>query len=149
MLNSDGDIVRGLGFVSLFAAYLEEQIENLRSMLCAIEAVTERESKWPISRKIDKIKTILQNFDFETRDELLASLAACEQLFDRRNEVIHGRIYATFDREDTLKSGRPFVPERQVNAQELYDLANNLQAIREEIIRPMLFKMPRAIEGRK
>lgn len=149
MLNSDGDIVRGLGFVALHAAYLEEQIENLRSMLGAIEAVAEREVKWPISRKIEKTKVILQSFDFETRDELLANLTACEHLFNLRNEVIHGRIYASFDREDTLKSGCPNVPERQVEAQELYDLANSLQAMRGEIIRPMLFKMPSAIAGRK
>jgi hypothetical protein len=149
MLNSDGDIVRGLGFVALFAAYLEEQIENLRNMLGTVEAVTEREYKWPISKKIDKIKFILQIFEFETRDELIACLVGCEQLFEQRNEVIHGRIYASFDREDSLKSGRPFVPERQVKAQELYDLANNLEAMRGEIIRPMLFKIPRAMAGRK
>ena len=85
MLNSDGDVVRGLGFVALFAAYLEEQIENLRSMLGVIEAVAERESKWPISKKTDKIKTILRNFDFENRDELLANLVGCEQLFSERD----------------------------------------------------------------
>jgi hypothetical protein len=29
----DGDIIRGLGFVTLYSAYLEEQIEDLLKML--------------------------------------------------------------------------------------------------------------------
>ncbi len=28
-LQNDGDVVRGLGFVALYAAYLEEQVDNL------------------------------------------------------------------------------------------------------------------------
>ena len=55
MLEADGDIVRGLGFVALYAAYLEEQIENLRLMLATVEQVADRETRWPIGRRIDKV----------------------------------------------------------------------------------------------
>ncbi len=41
MIPDDGDIVRGLGFVALYAAYLEEQIDNLLTMLAAIESYDE------------------------------------------------------------------------------------------------------------
>jgi len=33
LLQNDNDIVRGLGFVALYAAYLEEQIDNVLLML--------------------------------------------------------------------------------------------------------------------
>ena len=56
MLNDDGDIVRGLGFVALYSAYLEEQIDNLLFMLSAAEEFTEKEQRWPVSRKIKKAK---------------------------------------------------------------------------------------------
>ncbi len=36
-IENDGDIVRGLGFVTLYAAYLEEQIDNLLFMLDPVE----------------------------------------------------------------------------------------------------------------
>jgi len=148
MLASDGDIVRGLGFVALYAAYLEEQIENLRLMLAAIEQVAERETMWPISRRIDKVKEIAGLVDFETRDELLANLDFAKELFERRNEVVHGRIYGGFDRDQTLKSGRPNVPDRPIAADELYDLANQFAALQGEIYRPMIFKIPRALADR-
>ncbi len=148
MLASDGDIVRGLGFVALYAAYLEEQIENLRLMLAAIEQVAERETMWPISRRIDKVKEIAGLVDFETRDELLANLDFAKELFERRNEVVHGRIYGGFDRDQTLKSGRPNVPDRPIAADELYDLANQFAALQGEIYRPMIFKIPRALANR-
>ena len=38
-LEDDGDPIRGLGFVALNAAYLEEQIDNLLFMLQPVEAL--------------------------------------------------------------------------------------------------------------
>ena len=52
MLNDDGDIVRGLGFVALYAAYLEEQVDNLLEALDRVESYDSVKQRWPISRKI-------------------------------------------------------------------------------------------------
>ena len=149
MQENDNDIVRGLGFVTLYAAYLEEQIDSLRHTLSAVQKVDDREHKWPISVRIDKIKEIVSTFEFEERNELLQNLNIAKILLDRRNEVVHGRIYANFDRDDTLKSGRPNVPERTIDAKELYDLANEFMGLRNEIYRPMVFKIPRALSLKK
>ena len=149
MQENDNDIVRGLGFVTLYAAYLEEQIDSLRHTLSAVQKVDDREHKWPISVRIDKIKEIVSTFEFEDRNELLQNLNIAKILLDRRNEVVHGRIYANFDRDDTLKSGRPNVPERTIEAKELYDLANEFMGLRNEIYRPMVFKIPRAMSLKK
>ncbi|HUO44579.1 MAG TPA: hypothetical protein VMT94_06665 [Burkholderiales bacterium] len=145
---NDGDVIRGLGFVALYAAYLEEQIDNLLFMLCPIEPFPENEQRWPTSRKIEKAQRLITALEFDYRDDLLANLDTSRQLFDWRNEVIHGRIYANFDRPDTLRSGRPNVPDRVVKASELYDLANNLDEARSAVLRPLIFQIPRALRDK-
>jgi hypothetical protein len=146
-LQNDGDVVRGLGFVALYSAYLEEQIDNLLLMLHPVEPFPECEQRWPTSRKIEKAQRLVASLVFEYRDALLADLAASRQLLEWRNEVIHGRIYANFDRLDTLRSGRPNTPNREVESSELYNLANSLLETLAAIYRPMIFQIPRAIQG--
>ena len=146
---NDGDVVRGLGFVALYAAYLEEQVDNLLYVLEPLEPFPESEQRWPTSRKIDKAKRLVAGIVFEYRDALLVDLDASKQLLDWRNEVIHGRIYANFDRPDTLKSGRPNTPDRVVELGELYELANNLDEARSALYRPMIFKIPKAIRANR
>jgi hypothetical protein len=144
-LQNDGDVVRGLGFVALHAAYLEEQVDNLLLMLQPLENYPESEQRWPVSRKIEKTKRLVRELAFDYRDGLLADLDVSRRLLEWRNEVIHGRIYANFDRPDTLKSGRPTVPDRVVDSAELYELANRLAEVRGELYRPMIFQIPWAL----
>lgn len=141
MLQNDSDIIRGLGFVALYSAYLEEQIDNLLFMLGDRENFTDEEQRWPVSRKIKKAKSIVSKIGFEGREDLLATLDAAIDAFDKRNKIVHGRIYANFDRPDTLKSGRPTTPDRVVEPAELYDLANYFCDLRGEIQRPMIFRI--------
>ena len=146
MIQNDGDIIRGLGFVALYAAYLEEQIDNLLIMLNLIEAYDDEKQHWPVSKKIRHAIKLLEKLDTEEFPDLLADLRTCKDLFEDRNQVIHGRIYGNFDRPDTLKSGRPNIPDREVDSEELYKLANEFDAFRVAIYRPMIFKIPRAID---
>lgn len=146
MLENDGDIVRGLGFVTLYSAYLEEQIDNLLTLLHPIEEYGEEKKRWQVSRKIKHVKQIVENLNFEGRDDLIQNLSRCKDLFEVRNELVHGRIYANFDRPDTLRSGRSNTPDREVDAEELYRLANGFNDFRSEIYRPMIFEIPKAIE---
>jgi hypothetical protein len=143
----DNDIIRGLGFVALYAGYLEEQVDEMLFMLQQLEAYPEAEQRWAIGSKIKKAIRLVGQLQFETQVELLADLDRLKPLFEWRNEVIHGRIYANFNRQDTLKSGRPNVPEREVTASELYELANNLDAARSALLRPMFIKIPRALQA--
>jgi len=148
VLQNDNDIVRGLGFVALYSAYLEEQIDNLLFMLSEVEKFTDEEQRWPVSRKIKKAKSIASKINFEGRDELIANLDTSREAFEERNKIVHGRIYANFDRPDTLKSGRPDKPDRVVEPAELYELANHFDDLRGEVFRPMIIKIPRALASR-
>jgi hypothetical protein len=123
MLKDDGDIIKALGFVTLYAAYLEEAIDELLARLGDIEKFGEDERKWIISKKIKQAKKILNNLDKEKFEDLIKKLDSCKALFEHRNELIHGRIYGRNDRPDILKSGRPNIPDREVDSAELYELA--------------------------
>jgi hypothetical protein len=144
-LQNDNDIIRGLGFVTLYSAYLEEQIDNLLLMLKKIEQFTEKEQSWSVSRKIKKAMAIVGTLDFEGRNDLIADLNEAKKTFNKRNIIVHGRIYGNFDRADTLKSGRPNIPDRAIDPVELYELANHFSDLRGEIYRPMIFAIPRAL----
>lgn len=145
-LVNDGDIIKGLGFVALYAGYLEEQVDVLLLMLQSVEALPEAEQRWSISRKIDKARRLVDTLAFDDKADLIADLGLARELFERRNEVIHGRIYGNFDRPDTLKSGRPNMPERSIDAAELYELANSLDNACADLQRPMIFRLPRALQ---
>jgi hypothetical protein len=147
VLQNDGDIIRGLGFVTLYSAYLEEQIDDLLFMLNKVEVFSEDEQRWPVSRKIKKAKTIASKFDFEGRDNLMEILDRAKGAFEERNKIVHGRIYGNFDRPNTLKSGRPNTPDREIVAAELFDLANYFSELQRGVYRPMIFKIPRALVG--
>ena len=72
-------------------------------------------------------------------------LRTCLELFEDRNQLIHGRIYANFDRPETLKSGRCNIPDREIQSEELYALANEFDDFRAAIYRELIFKIPRAV----
>jgi len=145
MLKDDGDIVRGLGFVALYAAYLEEQIENLLMMLTPVEAYDEEKQRWPISKKIKHAVNVLGILDTTEFPNFTTDLRTCLDLFEDRNQLIHGRIYANFDRPDTLKSGRLNIPDREINSKELYTLATEFAEFRSAIYARMIIKIPRAV----
>jgi hypothetical protein len=145
MIENDGDIIRGLGFVTLYSAYLEEQIDNLLEMLNTIEAYDSKKQRWKISIKIKHAKEIIDRLDGDGISEFGADLITSLELFEERNEVVHGRIYGGFDRPDTLKSGRSNVPDRNIFPEELYDLANEFHEFSNAIYAAMVFKLPRVI----
>lgn len=145
MIRDDGDIIRGLGFVTLYAAYLEEQIDNLLFILDKIAPYDEAKQRWPISRKIKHAIKVLKTLDAGEFPDLAEYLRTCLDLYEDRNELLHGRIYGNFDRTDTLKSGRPNIPDREIESSELYELANKFDDFSAAIIRPMIFKIPNAL----
>lgn len=148
LLQNDNDVVRGLGFVALYAAYLEEQIDSLLFMLDPVEPFPESEQRWPIGRKIGKAIRLINKLEFDYKDSLLEDLNSSRKLFEWRNEVIHGRIYANFDKSDILRAGRPNMPDREITAEELYMLANNFAEARSAIYRPMILQIPKVLQAR-
>lgn len=128
----NNDIVKALGYVALYAAYVEESVDSVMERLSLVKTVTEKERKLPTSIKIDWcVKELISLNSDGNLDQLVSLLKNTKESLKQRNDVIHGRIYSGDDRSDNLKSGRSGVPDRDVTADELYDLAEelfNLQA---------------------
>ena len=145
-LNDDGDLVRGLGYVALYAAYLEEAIEDVFTAVSAVSGMRDpRMDRWQISRKLDHIRQSISQWP-QLTDELARFLTCIDpltQLLERRNLVIHGRIYADPKTGDVLKPARVGYPDVPAVAADLYDLANELFAARNPCLNASMFAIPR------
>lgn len=141
----DGDNVRGLGFVTMYSAWVEEDVDDILRLLSPIQAFDEKVQRWPISRKLEHAAQIVERLESEELKELPMALRAGLSLFDERNTVVHGRIFAGFDKKIYVQSGRPNIPTREVTSFELYDLANEFMDYRGHLIGPQIFRLPRAI----
>jgi hypothetical protein len=142
----DGDIVRGLGFVTMYAAWVEEDVDDLLRMLEPIEPFDEKKQRWQISRKLEHAAMLIRALKSDELNGLPEALEGAVALFDRRNEFVHGRIYAGQDRTDYIKGGRPNSPTNAITSAELYALANQILGYRGHFIGPQLFRLPRAVE---
>lgn len=129
---NDGDIVRGLGFTALYAAYMEEAIDDCRIALMKRDHSPPKGiENWPISRRVAYVKERLAQFAPLPQEiaGLPTLLAYVSDLLERRNEVIHGRIYGGLQGEkDELRPGRPTGSARPITSAELYDLAKDIFA---------------------
>jgi len=145
-LVDDGDIVRGLGFVTLYAAHVEQDVDDLLQIMDPITAFDEKTQRWNIKRKLKHAARIVRSLQCVQLNGLPQSLEDAIVLFERRNEYIHGRIWADFDRSDYIQSGRPHVPNKHVTYSELYALANELWRHRSHFLGPQFSRLPQAIE---
>jgi hypothetical protein len=102
---------------------LEERIDELRVML---KPVQDGENKdWQISKKTKQVRKLLNSLNNEKFEDLILKLGRCAVLFNHRNELIQSRLYGRNNGADILKSGRPNVPDREVDSAELYQLATD------------------------
>ena len=145
-LVDDGDIVRGLGFVTMYAAWVEEDVDDILRMLEPIEQFDERKRRWFISRKIEHAAELVRALESDELEALPSALEGAIELFERRNTFVHGRIYAGFDHVDYIQGGRPNSPTEPITSAELYLLANEMWEYRGNFIGPQIFRLPRAIE---
>lgn len=145
MVQDDGDIVRGLGLVSMYSAWVEEDVDDILRLLSPIQPFNEAVQCWPISRKLKHAAKIVEGLESECLKDLPAALRDGLDLFNLRNEVIHGRIFAGFDKAVYVKSGRLYTPARVVTSAELYQLANEFTNYRGHLIGPQVIRLPKAI----
>ena len=141
----DGDIVRGLGFVTMYAAWVEEDVDDLLRMMDAVEPFDEQKQRWQISRKLRNAADLVRTLNSRELADLPEALEGAIGLFDRRNQFVHGRLYAGHDRADYIQGGRPNSPTVPITSAELYGLANEIWNCRGHFIGPQLFRLPRAI----
>ena len=81
MLPDDGDIVRGLGFVSLYSARVEEAVDDLLRRLEKVEPFGDKRQIWPISQKLRHAAQVVRRLSCPQLDRLPLALEAGVTLF--------------------------------------------------------------------
>jgi hypothetical protein len=145
-LVDDGDLIRGLGYVALYSAYLEEAIDEVFSATTAANEVHHpKMNRWQVSRKLDHIGQSISGWT-RLPDELtrfITCIDPLKALLERRNLIVHGRIYSDPRTGDVLKPARAGYPEIPARSADLYDLANELFAARNPCLNAAMFAIPR------
>ena len=149
-LTDDGDIVKALGFVTLYAAYLEESVDLCVDAMAAVDKdAPKRLKRWPISDKLEYCEEQLEPLARDNNEmaRLIDNCSYAQTLFERRNDVVHGRIYGGLGGEpDVRRSGRAGVPDRAIDSKELYELANTLFDACTPFMHGAEFAIPRALK---
>ena len=148
----DGDIIRALGYVCLYSAYLEEGIQTILKILIDTGFIEDRRGRRleaPSSKQVEMIKAAAMEKLQPLGTELVHLpdlLDAVLEMFDDRNTFIHGRVYAT-EQGDVRKSGRDGAVDEPANSSELYDLVNRIEAAMSAINAAHMFQLPRLINS--
>jgi hypothetical protein len=126
------DAVHGLGLVTLYSAYAEEGLDNLLEFFSAskVEPFDDKKRQFPITRRLEHALKVIERLDRSEREvkDLSDALKNGHRLFERREELIHGRIYANYDRPDILKSARPNEADTEVGLGEFDALVEAFRA---------------------
>ena len=139
--------MRGLGFVTLYSAWVEEEVDDLLHRMATMEPFDKAKQRWPISQKLQHASKLVRQLNNQDLDGLIKTLETAKTLFQKRNELVHGRIYAGRDEKDYIQSGRPKVPTRQITSDELYKLANQFWTHKGKGPSLQFFHLERAIEA--
>jgi hypothetical protein len=146
-MNDDGDIVRGLGFVTLYAAYMEEAVDACRQVLMQRDPESpKRIEHWPMSERVKYVQERLAKHAPlpDELERLSGLLDYVGELLEQRNEVIHGRIYGGMQGDqDELRPGRPGGSAKPIVSGELYHLANAMFQTLEPLNHASVFALPR------
>jgi hypothetical protein len=124
----DGDLIRPLGLVTLHFAYAEGELDELLEALSVREPFDDAKRQWPVGQKLRHAQQLLRGFDASELAALDTALEEARVLFDRRNTIVHGRLYTG----GRLVSNRPNAPKR-ITPQELTELAELIFACKERI----------------
>jgi hypothetical protein len=130
----------------MYSAWVEEDVDDLLRQLAPIDPFDDKKQRWPISRKLEHAAMLVRILGNDRLNGLPEALEGAIELFDRRNEFVHGRIYAGHDRTDYIKGGRRNSPTKTITSAELYSLANEIWEYRGHFIGPALFRLPQAVE---
>ena len=141
-LHNDGDLVRAYGFVAIRFADLEDGVdERLRQTEPLLPNVssTPLDSilRWRFSDRVKALRSVFRwaktnGPSFVRKDQELPeaeeALAQCLKAATERNDTLHSPIIADLRTGDVIRHSRDFGPH-PVQAAEVYELANDIQAV--------------------
>jgi hypothetical protein len=125
----EGDLIRPLGLVTLYFAYAEGELDDFIEMLSVAEPYDDEKRQWSVGRKLGLARRLLDELQSREPTPASALLDEGRSLFEQRNALVHGRIFAG----GRLLSNRRGTAERHVTPDELTQLAEQIFAWKERI----------------
>jgi len=127
----DGDIIRGIGFVTVYSAYLEENLTKLIELSARF-----KKQKFPLNlkdRAISLRKLLIKQFD-ETPDyngkqqdktQITRILTDIVIMAEERNKIIHS-VHISDQTGGVIQKNCRDNTETQIKSSEAYNLANDI-----------------------
>src|SRR5262245_57572031 len=134
----EGDLVRPLGLVTLHSAYAEGEVDDLLDALHEVDPAKRRRRTVPVGEKVARALRLLRKLDTDGLSGLLATLEEGRGLFARRNELIHGRLFAGGRLQSADGERRVTVKELEELAESLFSWKERLAAHRQRLFKPVL-----------
>ena len=125
----EGDLIRPLGLVTLYAAYAESEVDELLSVLPGLGPFDDVKRQWPVGRKLAYAQKLVRKLKASDLSGLQASLENAEALFKQRNELVHGRIFSG----GRLVSNRTNAQVQHVSAADIVGLAERIYSCKEQL----------------
>jgi hypothetical protein len=125
----EGDLIRPLGLVTLYFAYAEGELDDFIEVLSISESFDDEKRQWTVGKKLVHARRLLGQLDINDLPAIGALLDEGRLLFDQRNALVHGRLFAG----GRLVSNRRSIPERRVTPDEITQLAEQIFNWKERI----------------
>lgn len=138
----NGDIVRAVGFVAIYGAYLEERIaeitENVKDVISLRNNITRLSASDQAKHLLTSLKSaydISPDYFSKQQDlkQVASVLSAVAGHLKDRHVVIHATLIAKSGSDVIIRKNRRTSTEEQVKSKEVLDLANDLFDLQSEI----------------
>ena len=94
MTSFEGDLIRPLGLVTLYAAYAEAELDELIESISIAEPYDDSKRQWTVGKKLKYAARIARAFKPNDLAEIVLEMKRGGYLFEQRNSLIHGRIFS-------------------------------------------------------
>lgn len=134
----EGDLVRPLGLITLHSAYAEGELDVLLDALHEVDPAKRRRRTIPVGEKVARALRLLRKLDTDSLSALVGALEEGRGLFARRNELIHGRLFAGGRLQAVGGERRVTVKELGELAESLFSWKERLAGHRQRLLEPVL-----------
>lgn len=118
----EGDLVRPLGFVTLYSAYAEGELDELIAALPAADPYDNTKREWTVGRKLSYARRLVGELESPSLAELQTVLKEAKGLFAQRNQLVHGRLFSG----GRLVSSRIGKPDQRISGDQIVRLAEEI-----------------------
>lgn len=139
----DGDVIRGVGFVAVYSAYLEDEIAELIELTMNLTPLRKNIHQLSLTDQAKHLRKALQKLFKEThhwngkeaeQTQTAHTLKVVEKITPERNQAIHSQLISNQAGIITQKNRR-LNTQGQIKSSDVYELANYIFDLTSEVRR--------------